>query len=128
MQYNNEADILKALGMGSWRNLSKDKFVQFLAMMPEMDKGTLVIDDISSYETEKLIEKWKPDVFCAGIKEKYIIQKMGVSCKQLHNYDVGGPYNGFAGAINFYKDIDMRVNTPVWKLITAPWQEEAVAA
>lgn len=38
MQYNNEADILKALGLESWRNLSKDKFVQFLAMMPEMDK------------------------------------------------------------------------------------------
>ena len=38
MQYNNEADILKALGMESWRNLSKDKLVQFLAMMPEMDK------------------------------------------------------------------------------------------
>lgn len=38
MQYNNETDILKALGMESWRNLSKDKFVQFLAMMPEMDK------------------------------------------------------------------------------------------
>jgi len=104
------------------------KFSDYEGMMPEMDKDSLVIDDISSYETEKLIEKWKPDVFCAGIKEKYIIQKMGVSCKQLHNYDVGGPYNGFAGAINFYKDIDMRVNTPVWKLITAPWQEEAVAA
>lgn len=38
MQYNNEADILKALGIESWRNLSKDKFVQFVAMMPEMDK------------------------------------------------------------------------------------------
>lgn len=38
MQYNNEADLLEELGLESWRNLSKDKFVQFLAMMPEMDK------------------------------------------------------------------------------------------
>jgi hypothetical protein len=37
----------------------------------------------------------KPDVFCAGIKEKYVVQKMGVPCKQLHSYDYGGPYAGF---------------------------------
>jgi nitrogenase molybdenum-iron protein alpha chain len=102
-------------------------FRDYEGMMSEMDADTLVIDDISSYETEKLIEKWKPDVFCAGIKEKYVIQKMGLPCKQLHNYDIGGPYNGFAGAINFYRDIDMRVNSPVWHLIKAPWQAEAAA-
>ena len=96
-------------------------FSDYEGMMPEMDQDSLVIDDISSYETEKIIEIWKPDVFCAGIKEKYVIQKMGVACKQLHNYDAGGPYNGFSGAINFYKDIDMRVNSPVWHLVKAPW-------
>jgi len=100
-------------------------FNDYAGMMPEMRSGMLVIDDISSYETEKLIERWKPDVFCAGVKEKFVIQKMGVPCKQLHNYDVGGPYAGFEGAINFYKDIDMRVNSPVWKLVKAPWQTSA---
>ena len=65
-----------------------------------------------------------PDVFCAGIKEKYVIQKMGVACKQLHNYDVGGPYNAFRGAVNFYRDIDRMVNSPVWKLTSAPWELE----
>ncbi len=103
------------------------EFRDYKGMMPEMDADSLVIDDISAFETEKLIETWKPDVFCAGVKEKYVIQKMGIPCKQLHNYDVGGPYAGFAGAVNFYKDIDMRVNSPIWKLIQAPWQE-AVAA
>jgi nitrogenase molybdenum-iron protein alpha chain len=100
------------------------KFKDYEGMMPDMDKDTLVIDDISSHETEKLIELWKPDVFCAGIKEKYVIQKMGVACKQLHNYDVGGPYNAFRGAVNFYRDIDRMVNSPVWKLTSAPWELE----
>jgi len=99
-------------------------FRDYEGMMPDMDDKTLVIDDISSYETEKLIEMWKPDVFCAGIKEKYVIQKMGVPCKQLHNYDVGGPYNAFRGAVNFYRDIDRMVNSPVWKLAKAPWELE----
>ena len=70
-----------------------------------------MIDDISHYETETLIEIYKPDVFCAGIKEKYVVQKMGVPCKQLHSYDYGGPYAGFRGAINFYREIDRMVNT-----------------
>lgn len=93
-------------------------------MMPDMKKGSLVIDDISHYESEKLIELYKPDIFCAGIKEKYVVQKMGVPLKQLHSYDYGGPYAGFSGAINFYKDIDRMVNSRVWKLIQAPWEEE----
>ncbi len=99
-------------------------FSDYEGMMPEMDAESLVIDDISSYETEKLIELWKPDVFCAGIKEKFVIQKMGIPCKQLHNYDVGGPYNAFRGAVNFYRDIDRMANSPVWKLTLASWQEE----
>jgi nitrogenase molybdenum-iron protein alpha chain len=95
-------------------------------MMVDMAKGTLVIDDLSHYEMEKLIEIYHPDVFCAGIKEKYCVQKMGIPLKQLHSYDYGGPYAGFEGAANFYKDIDMIVNTSVWKLIKAPWESEPV--
>ncbi|MCF8216721.1 MAG: nitrogenase molybdenum-iron protein alpha chain [Chlorobium sp.] len=92
-------------------------------MMKQMMKKSLVIDDVSHYESEKLIEIYKPDIFCAGIKEKYVVQKMGVPLKQLHSYDYGGPYTGFVGATNFYRDIDRMVNNPVWKLIKAPWEK-----
>ncbi len=92
-------------------------------MMKQMQKKSLVIDDVSHYESEKLIELYKPDIFCAGIKEKYVVQKMGVPLKQLHSYDYGGPYTGYEGAVNFYKDIDRMVNNPVWKLIKAPWEK-----
>ncbi|NTW83114.1 MAG: nitrogenase molybdenum-iron protein alpha chain [Chlorobiaceae bacterium] len=92
-------------------------------MMKQMQRKSLVIDDVSHYESEKLIELYKPDIFCAGIKEKYVVQKMGVPLKQLHSYDYGGPYTGFEGAVNFYKDIDRMVNNPVWKLIKAPWEK-----
>jgi nitrogenase molybdenum-iron protein alpha chain len=101
-------------------------FNDYEGMMVDMAKGTLIIDDLSHYEMEKLIEIYHPDVFCAGIKEKYCVQKMGIPLKQLHSYDYGGPYAGFLGAINFYKDIDMIVNTSIWKLIKAPWESEPV--
>ncbi len=95
----------------------------YSGMMPEMDNGALVIDDISQYETDKMIAMFKPDIFCAGIKEKYTIQKHGIPLKQLHSYDYGGPYAGFKGAVNFYKEIDRMVNSRVWGYLKAPWQE-----
>lgn len=98
-------------------------FKHYAGMMAEMDKEAMVIDDPSHFETEKLLETYKPDVFCAGIKEKFVITKSGVPCKQLHNYDSGGPYTGFRGAVNFYRDIDRLVNTSAWKMIQAPWQK-----
>jgi nitrogenase molybdenum-iron protein alpha chain len=98
-------------------------FSDYEGMMADMENNTLVIDDVSQHETEKLIELYKPDVFCAGIKEKYAIQKLGIPSKQLHSYDYGGPYAGFKGAINFYHDIDRMVNTRIWGLIKAPWEK-----
>jgi nitrogenase molybdenum-iron protein alpha chain len=106
--------------------LQKDgyRFKDYDGMKPDMEDSTWIIDDISHYETEMLIRKYKPAVFCAGIKEKYAVQKMGVPLKQLHSYDYGGPYASFTGAINFYKDIEMMVGTEVWSLVTPPWKEE----
>ena len=65
------------------------EFSAYEGMMPQMEKNSLVIDDVSHWETEKLIEFYKPDLFCAGIKEKYVVQKGGVPLKQLHSYDYG---------------------------------------
>ncbi|MBF0242596.1 MAG: nitrogenase molybdenum-iron protein alpha chain [Desulfamplus sp.] len=98
------------------------RFKDYDGMMPDMEEESLIIDDVSQHETEKLLEIYKPDIYCAGIKEKYIIQKSGIPMKQLHSYDSGGPYAGFKGAINFYKEIDRLVNSKVWKYINAPWQ------
>jgi len=99
-------------------------FSSYQGMMPEMENGTLVIDDITQHETDRMIEIFKPDIFCAGIKEKYAIQKHGIPMKQLHSYDYGGPYAGFKGAVNFYKEIDRMVNSRVWNYLKAPWQEK----
>ena len=99
------------------------EFMDYKGMMPEMEEDRLVIDDISHYEAERLLEIYKPAIFCAGIKEKYAVQKMGIPSKQLHSYDSGGPYAGFRGAINFYREIDRMVNMKVWSFLKAPWQQ-----
>ncbi len=100
------------------------QFKHYDGLVPDMDEGTLTIDDLNQYEAEKLVELMKPDIFCAGIKEKFSIQKLGVPMKQLHSYDSGGPYAGFKGAVNFYQEIDRLVNSKVWSYMKAPWQED----
>ena len=101
------------------------EFSDYQGMMPQMDDETLVIDDINEQDTQRLLETCKPDVFCAGIKEKYSVQKYGIPCKQLHSYDYGGPYAGFKGAINFYREIDRMINTRIWSFIEPPWETAA---
>ncbi len=98
-------------------------FKDYDGMIPGMEQGSLVIDDLNQYEAERLVELLKPDLFCAGIKEKFAIQKLGVPMKQLHSYDSGGPYAGFRGAVNFYREIDRLVNSRVWGYMKAPWQD-----
>ena len=98
-------------------------FKDYEGIIPDMEKGSLIIDDLNQYEAEKLVELMKPDLFCSGIKEKYSIQKLGIPNKQLHSYDSGGPYAGFKGAVNFYNEISRLVNSRVWSYMKAPWQE-----
>lgn len=42
MKYQNEVQIKKALGIETWRNLSRDKVIRFAAMMPDMDKEVML--------------------------------------------------------------------------------------
>jgi nitrogenase molybdenum-iron protein alpha chain len=111
------AEEMQALVAGGY------EFKDYDGLNADMDQGTIIIDDLNQYEAEKLVELLKPDLFCAGIKEKFSIQKLGIPMKQLHSYDSGGPYAGFKGAVNFYREIDRLVNSRVWGLMKAPWQE-----
>jgi nitrogenase molybdenum-iron protein alpha chain len=99
------------------------QFKEYQGLNPDMEKDTLIIDDLNQYEADKLIKIMKPDIFCAGIKEKFSVQKLGIPMKQLHSYDSGGPYAGFKGAVNFYHEIDRLVSSKVWGYMKAPWQE-----
>ncbi|MBO4140186.1 hypothetical protein J5U46_08530 [Micromonospora tulbaghiae] len=57
MDYKNEDEIKKVLGIDTWRNLSKDKVFQFAAMMPEMDTEVAlkIIEQLPEYR--KLLTK-----------------------------------------------------------------------
>jgi nitrogenase molybdenum-iron protein alpha chain len=84
--------------------------------------GTLIYDDVTEFELEKFADKIRPDLVGAGIKEKYIFQKMGIPFRQMHSWDYSGPYHGYDGFAIFARDMDMAINSPVWKMTKAPWK------
>jgi nitrogenase molybdenum-iron protein alpha chain len=45
---------------------------------PEMPEATVIYDDVSEYELEQFVHTLKPDLVGSGIKEKYLLQKMGI--------------------------------------------------
>lgn len=93
-------------------------------IIKDMKENSVIIDDLNHYETEAFIKLLKPDMFFSGIKDKYVIQKMGVLSKQLHAYDYAGPFAGFKGALNFARDLASGVYTPAWNYVTPPWKTE----
>jgi len=97
---------------------------QYNGMRFDMKEGSIIIDDMNHFETEEFIKILKPDLFASGIKDKYVIQKMGINSKQIHSYDYSGPYDGFNGAVQFAKDISMGFVSPTWNFITPPWKDQ----
>lgn len=93
--------------------------------LPMLKEGTLLFDDLSSYELEAFVKALKPDLVGSGIKEKYIFQKMGVPFRQMHSWDYSGPYHGYDGFGIFARDMDMTLNNPGWSQLTAPWLQSA---
>lgn len=109
--------------------LKKDgvQLADYVGMFKEMKDGSIVYDDLNHHDMDMIIEKLKPDMFLTGIKEKYVIQKMGVLSRQLHSYDYTGPYAGFKGAVIFGRELAAGVYTPAWKYVTPPWKKSASA-
>ncbi|MBF0447423.1 MAG: nitrogenase molybdenum-iron protein alpha chain [Magnetococcales bacterium] len=91
--------------------------------LKDLGDSTLIYDDVTEFELEKFVSKIRPDLIGAGIKEKYVYQKMGVPFRQMHSWDYSGPYHGYDGYAIFARDIDMTINNPCWKNMKAPWKK-----
>jgi len=84
------------------------------------DDGVLVIDNPNELELEEVIQKYKPDIFLTGLKEKYLAHKLGVPSLNSHSYE-NGPYVAFEGLVNFARDLYKSLYAPVWNFIGERW-------
>lgn len=76
--------------------------------------GTLIVDDANAMELARLLEKYEPDLLVSGAKEKYLSLKMGVAFCDF-NHDRISSFAGFQGFLNFAREVDRAVSSPVWK-------------
>ncbi|QLY80508.1 nitrogenase iron-molybdenum cofactor biosynthesis protein NifE [Clostridium intestinale] len=76
--------------------------------------GTVILDDANPYELEKFMNEKGADVLVGGVKERPLAYKLGIAFCD-HNHERKHPLAGFEGAVNFAKEINLTINSPVWK-------------
>ncbi len=80
------------------------------------EEGTIILDDTNPAELEKFIKEKGADILVGGVKERPLAYKLGVAFCD-HNHERKHPLCGFEGAINFAKEVDLTINSPIWKII-----------
>ncbi|MHB9035804.1 MAG: nitrogenase iron-molybdenum cofactor biosynthesis protein NifE [Armatimonadota bacterium] len=91
---------------------SKEDYLQLREMC---DNGTIIVDDTNPLELFDFLVEKDVDVFIGGVKERPIAYKLGIGFCD-HNHERKEALAGFAGMLNFSKEIYSSVMSPVWKL------------
>ena len=78
------------------------------------DDGAVIVDDANPLELSKYIIEKKADLVIGGVKERPIAYKMGVGFCD-HNHERKIPLAGYAGMLNFAKEVYESVSSPVWR-------------
>ena len=80
------------------------------------DEDTVILDDANPSELEKFMREKGADILVGGVKERPLAYKLGVAFVD-HNHARKHPLSGYEGCINFAKEVDLTVNSPVWEII-----------
>lgn len=80
------------------------------------EEGTVILDDTNPSELEKFIKEKGADLLVGGVKERPLAYKLGIAFID-HNHERKHALAGYEGAVNFAKEVDLTVNSPVWDLV-----------
>jgi nitrogenase molybdenum-cofactor synthesis protein NifE len=78
--------------------------------------GTVILDDANPSELETFMREKGADILVGGVKERPLAFKLGVAFCD-HNHERKMPLAGFEGVVNFTKEINLSINSPVWGLL-----------
>ncbi len=84
------------------------------------DEGTIIVDDANPLELSRFVQEKGVDLLIGGVKERPIAYKMGVAFCD-HNHERKIALAGFAGMLNFCKEVHDSIMSPVWEFSPA-WQ------
>lgn len=85
LTYKSEAELMKVLEIDTWRNLSKDKILQFATLMPEMDKELAI----------KVIEQF-PEFRQFALDALTVLEKQHTSTLEFNSASQTAVHHAFA--------------------------------
>ncbi len=80
------------------------------------NEGTVILDDANPYELEKFILEQGADILVGGVKERPLAYKLGIAFCD-HNHERKHALSGYVGSLNFAKEIESTINSPVWDYV-----------
>nr|WP_212694396.1 nitrogenase iron-molybdenum cofactor biosynthesis protein NifE [Vallitalea pronyensis] len=80
------------------------------------EDGTVILDDANPSELQKFAMDKQADLLVGGVKERPLAYKLGMAFID-HNHERKHALSGFEGAVNFAKEVDMTLNSPVWHYV-----------
>jgi nitrogenase molybdenum-cofactor synthesis protein NifE len=78
------------------------------------NEGTIILDDTNPLELSGFVLEKGADLLIGGVKERPIAYKMGIGFCD-HNHERKEALAGYAGMLNFAKEVHSTVTSPVWK-------------
>lgn len=95
----------------------------FHRMKALMHADARIIEDTSTKGLLAAMGEKRPDLVVAGGKTKFLALKTRTPFLDI-NHGRSHPYAGYEGMVTFAKQLDLTVNNPIWKELTAkaPWE------
>ncbi|MDR3148035.1 MAG: nitrogenase iron-molybdenum cofactor biosynthesis protein NifE [Treponema sp.] len=81
-------------------------------------EGTVILDDANPLELAGFILEKGADLLIGGVKERPIAYKMGIGFCD-HNHERKEALAGYAGMLNFAREVHSSVTSPVWNYAPA---------
>jgi nitrogenase molybdenum-cofactor synthesis protein NifE len=81
-----------------------------------VDEGTVILDDANPAELERFMTERGAHLLVGGVKERPLAYKLGIAFID-HNHDRKHPLSGYAGALNFAREVYSTVCSPVWQYL-----------
>lgn len=78
--------------------------------------GTIIMDDANPSELETFMKEKQADILVGGVKERPLAYKLGIAFCD-HNHERKHALAGYEGVVNFVREINLSINSPVWDLL-----------
>ena len=81
-----------------------------------VNENAVILDDANPAELEQFMLEKQADILVGGVKERPLAYKLGIAFCD-HNHERKHALAGFEGIRNFVDEINLSINSPVFKYI-----------